>query len=931
MPGLVGGITVARVLVGRESECARIDAVLERARLGRSGSLVLRGDAGIGKTALLEYAVERAQDMKVVSALGVESETELDFSALLEVCRPMLDHLDEVPVGQAEALRAALGLQTAGAADRFMIGAATLSLLAAAGEAHPVLVVIDDAHWLDRTSADAFRFAARRLEADPVCVLFATREGDARTFEAPGIASLRIAGIDRPSASSLLAHDGVSAIAPEVAERLWRATGGNPLALLELPTVLTAGQLAGWEPLEDPLPVGASVERAFAGRAQALPRDAQRALLVAAVSTTDDMATVLEAAAELDAKAPALEAAEDAGLVHVRGGRIRFRHPLVRSAVYHTAAPSDRRAAHRALAATVRTDTQLEQRAWHLAAATLGPDEDVASALAAAAEHTLLRSGYASAAAALERAADLTPEDDRRRRRLVSAADAFWLAGRSESSRALLQAALEGGSDPLLRADALHLLGKIEYHDGPPMPAHRRLVDAARLVEELAPSKAVAILSDAVEACIYAAEPEPGAEAALRARELAPRDGSYADFMAEVNLAELLFFAGHADVGGPMFERALAILLASEALQGDPRVVTRAAIALCWLERGVEAHQQGSRAAALARRQGAIGALPYALMAVTWACRRIGLWQEGFAAGSEGVALAREMDQATMMVDCLAELSVIEAYRGEETQCRSHCDEIEAITGRLGLGNRAAFNTCVIGLLELSLGKLEAAAARLEACATWEEEVGVHAVETVPIPDLVETYVRLGRTDDARAALARLRAGASPRFAAVVAARCAGLVAGGDDFEGHFRRSLELHPESDDVFGRARTQLCFGERLRRAGRRVEARAQLRAALETFERLGATAWEDRARAELRASGERLRRREPHEAEELTPQELQIAIHVAEGKSNKDVGAALFISHKTVEFHLGRIYRKLDIQSRAELIRRFAAGTPLSAVS
>ena len=674
------------MLVGRESECARIDEALERARLGRSVALVLRGDAGIGKTALLEYAVERAHDMEVVSALGVESETELDFSALLEVCRPMLDHLDEVPAGQAEALRAALGLAPAGAADRFMIGAATLSLLAAAGEAHPVLVVIDDAHWLDRPSADALRFASRRLEADPVCVLFATREGEEPTFDAPGIASLRVAGLDRASASSLLPRDGVS---PEVADRLWHATDGNPLALLELPSILSEGQLAGWEPLEDPLPAGASVERAFARRARALPRDAQRALLVAAVSTTDDMATVTEAAAELGAEASALEAAEDAGLVHVRGGRIRFRHPLVRSAVYHAAAPSDRRAAHRALTATLR-DLQPEQRAWHLAAATLGPDEDVASALATAAEHALLRAGYASAAAALERAAHLTPDDDRRRRRLVSAADAYWLAGRSESSRALLQAALEGCPDPRLRADALHLLGKIEYYDGPPMPAHRRLVDAARLVEELAPAKAVAILADAVEACIYAAEPEPGAEAALRARELAPRDGSYADFMAEVNLGELLFFAGHADIGGPMFERALAILHASEALQSDPRVMSRAAIALCWLERGVEAYEHASRAAALARRQGAIGALPYALIVVTWTCRRLGLWQEGLAAGSEGVALAREMEQTTMMVDCLAELSIIEAQRGDETQCRSHCDEVEAITGRLGLGNRAA-------------------------------------------------------------------------------------------------------------------------------------------------------------------------------------------------------------------------------------------------
>jgi DNA-binding CsgD family transcriptional regulator len=919
------------VLVGRQSECARIDELLERARLGRSGALVLRGEAGVGKTALLEYAAARAHEMKVVSALGVESEAELDFSGLLEVCRPMLEHLDEVPARQAEALRGALGLAPAGASDRFMIGAATLSLLAAAGEARPVLVVVDDAQWLDRTSADALLFAARRLEADPVCMVLAAREGEERTFEAPGVGSLEVTGLDRESASSLLARDGGSAIAPEVADRLWHATGGNPLALLELPSMLSAGQLAGREPLEDPLPAGTSVERAFARRARALPGDSQRALLVAAVSVTDDLPTISAAAAVLGAEASALEAAEDVALVHVRGGRIVFRHPLVRSAIYHAAAPSDRRAAHRALAATLRDDQYPEQRAWHLAAAALGPDENAAGALALAAEHALRRSGYASAAAALERAAHLTPEDDRRRRRLVSAADAFRLAGRSESSRALLEEALEGCSDPRQRADALHLLGRLEYYDGPPMPAHRRLVGAARLVEELDPPKAVAILADAVEACVYAAEPQPGGEAALRARELAPQDGSYADFMAEVNLAELLFFAGHADMGAPMFERALAVFEGNSVLQADPGVATRAAIALCWLERGVEAREQALRAAALAREQGAIGVLPYALMVVTWASRRAGAWQEGLAAGSEGVALAREMKQTTIMVDCLGELSILEANRGEEAGCRSHCDEVEAITAGLGLGNRAAFNSCVLGLLELAIGRLEDAAASFETCAGWTEEVDVHAPEAVPMPDLVETYVRLGRIDDARIALDRLRVGAMPRFAAVLEARCAGLVAGEDEFERHFRRSLELHPANDDVFGRARTQLCFGERLRRAGRRVEAREQLRSALETFERLGATPWADRARGELRATGERLQRRKAHEAEELTPQELQIALRVAEGKSNKEVAAALFLSHKTIEFHLGRIYRKLDIHSRGELIRRFAAGSALSVAS
>jgi DNA-binding CsgD family transcriptional regulator len=919
------------VLIGRERECARIDELLDRARGGRSGALVLRGDAGIGKTALLQYAVARADGMRIVSALGVESEAELEFSALLEICRPLLDHLEEIPAGQADALRAALGLAEAGAYDRFLIGAATLSLLAAGAEPAPVLVVIDDAQWLDRASGDAIRFTARRLDADPVCILFAVREGEARGFEAPGIASLAIGGLDRQAAASLLAGDAAAPVAPDIAQRLWRATGGNPLALLELPSVLSAAQLAGRERLEEPLPAGATVERAFARRALALPAEAQRAMLVAAAATTDEIASISAATAELGVDAAALEAAEDAGLVALHGGRVAFRHPLVRSAVYHAAAPSERRGAHRALAATIPAHMRPEQRAWHLAAAVVGPDEEVASTLAAAAEHALSRSGYAAAAAALERAARLTPQDDRRTRRLVSAADACWLAGRSDAARALLEEALDGCADSRLRADALHLLGRIEYHAGPPMPAHARLVEAAELVEPLDPPKAVEILTDAVEACVYAAEPAPAAAIARRARELAPRDCGYADFMAEANLAESLFYAGRADTGAPMFERTLALLDSGEDLRGDPRLVSRAAIALCWLERGVEAHAMALEATALARRQGAIGALPHALMVLTWANRRVGRWQEALASGSEGVALAREMDQTTIMIDCLGELTVIEAYRGDADSCRAHCEELGAISARLGLGNRAAFNECVLGMLELALGRLDEAAAHFEACAAWEEEIDVHAVEAVPFPDLVETYVRLGRPDDARAALARLRAGGSPRFARVIAARCAGLLAGESEFEGHFRRALELHPPDDDVFARARTQLCFGERLRRAGRRVEAREQLRAALETFERLGAKRWEERARTELRASGERLRRRAAHEGEELTPQELQIALQVAEGKSNRDVGASLFLSHKTIEFHLGRVYRKLDIHSRAELIRRFATDASLSVTS
>jgi AAA ATPase domain len=436
------------VLLGRREECTRIEHLLDDARRGQSGTLVIRGEPGIGKTALLEYARERAAEMTVVQAAGVESEVELEFAGLLDICRPLREHMGEVPRAHAEALRAALGLAQAEARDRFAIGAGTLALLAAAAEARPLLAVVDDAQWLDRSSQDALRFAARRLVADRACLLFAARIGEAREFDASSLPTLELGGVTLAASESLLSSRGSKAVSPEVAARLHAATQGTPLALLELSSLLTPEQLAGQAPLPEPLPAGPSLEHAFARRAAGLADETSRALVLAAVAVTSRTEVIEKALRVLDLDLDSLEPAEDAGLIQLADGRVDFRHTLIRSTVYHAAPPSARRAAHRALAGVLSDGPHVDERAWHLAAGALGPDEEAARGLEQAAERAIKRGGYAGAADALERAARLTVDEEPHLRRLHGAAEASWEAGHTEHAIALLEEGIERAGAP---------------------------------------------------------------------------------------------------------------------------------------------------------------------------------------------------------------------------------------------------------------------------------------------------------------------------------------------------------------------------------------------------------------------------------------------------------------------------------------------------
>jgi DNA-binding CsgD family transcriptional regulator len=907
-----------------------VDRALESARRGRSSVLVLRGEAGMGKTSLLRYAIDRAEAMEVVRATGVESEAELEFSGLLELCRPLLAHVAELPELQASALLGALGFEPAGAHDRFAIGAATLGLLAAAAERQPLLVLVDDVHWLDHPSADALRFAAHRLLADRVAVIAATRLEEGAEFLLPGAEEVELAPLSLEAAHGVVEDAVGYEIPAAVLDRLHAATHGNPLALVELADILTPGQLHGREALEDPLPAGAGVERAFAGRAERLPLETRRALLLLALATVDSLEVVARALACIELETNAFEPAEDARLVEIESGRVRFRHPLVRSAVTRSASPSERRAAHRALATALEGDE--DRRAWHLGAAALGPDEEAASALAAAGARATGRGGFGPAAAAFERAALLTPDEPTRLERLADAAEAAWFAGATKHAVDLLDDALGRSSEPRQRARLLHLRGRLEVFTGSHDAAHALLLEGGALVEGMDPVLAATLLGDAVEPCFYGGRVDEGLAAAGRARALAPRDGTFVDAHADYWLARALAAAGRGGEAAERYTRLLEILDAVPNVSARWALVVRS-IVLGMLDRPEEGCTVATSAVSVARERGPTG-LATALAQASWNGVRAGHWHSTVSAATEGLPLARELAQTIHVVDFLCDLIRIEAARGEAESCRLHAAEVDGLAERHGLAIVREQTRTSLGLLELGLGQPDHALPHLEEAARNLTRLGFHDRDVAPEPELVEALVHLGRVEDARAALGpavERVAGASPTWGAAVGARLRGLVADEDAFEDDFREALALHERADDVFARARTELAFGERLRRAGRRRDARVQLRAALAGFGQLAATPWLERASAELRASGETLRKRQPYEAEELTPQELQIALLVAEGKTNKEVGATLFLSHKTVEFHLGRIYRKLSIGSRAELIKLFAAGEALAPVA
>ncbi|MEU5093386.1 LuxR family transcriptional regulator [Streptomyces sp. NPDC020996] len=899
------------MLAGRDLERAAVSALLDAARAGNGGALVVRGVAGAGKSALLADALSTAPDLQVLRTSGVESESPLAFAALQRLLWPLRARIDALPAPQAAALRAAIG-EAEGEGDRFLAFLGTLSLLADAAERAPLLVIVDDAHWLDDASAAALLFAARRLQAEPVALLFAARDGDARRFDAGDLPTVVLGGVTGADADALLSAHAGTDVDPAVCGRLVADTGGNPLALVELAGVLTADQLAGRAPLPTPLPLTGGVERAFLNRCRRLDEPAQRFLLVAATDDTGRLTVVREAAERLDAADAALDAVERSGLLRVDGDAVALYHPLVRSAVYRAATSAQRRAAHRALADVLTGDP--ERRAWHLAAAADRPDEDVVAALDGVAERAAARGGHEAAAAAWARAAELEEASEARGRRLYLAASSAWLGAHPARGSALAQAAAADVTDPLLRARLLALQGQIEWNTRSLNDGYDLVLQAAETATgvDAALGAQLAMLAAsltafgarsprAVDPAALLAEPAPDAPPRVRAaRALLHGFGAVArsDWAAAAESFRRAFDLTDAE---PVDDHMLQPNLGIAAMLIDDD------------ERGLRLHEQQLTAA---RSAAALTMVEHALTRGAHFQIATGAWSKAAGAAAEALPLSAGTGHPGLTALPTAQLALIAALRGDDDAER-HLDRVTEIRDRHPIG---ITDRLVADLAHWARG-LRAAAQPATALHHLEQIEGP-AFRRLAALDLFDAAVRGARTDLARTWLAELEQFAAgtgaPSATAVVEHGRALLAGAGDgDAETHFRRALAAHAESPRLPDRARTHLAFGEHLRRARRRVDAREHLRTALALFEDLGATPWAERAAQELRASGESARRRDVTTATALTPQERQVAALVRQGLSNRDVAAQLFVSPRTVDFHLRNCYAKLGVSSRAEL--------------
>jgi DNA-binding CsgD family transcriptional regulator len=884
--------------------------MLHAARESRSATLVVRGEAGIGKTALLQHAVARAEGMRVLTSAGIEAEAELPFAGLHQLLWPVIDLAGELPEVQSHALRGAFGLSADRVEDRFLVSVAVLGLLTAAADAHPLLCVVDDAHWLDGASADALVFVARRLQADPIAVLIGARDGDLRSFEAPGLPELPLAGLRGAEAAALL--DG--ALPAVVREELVGATGGNPLALLELPAALTDDELAGRAPLRLDLPLNERIEQAFMTRVAPLTNDARRMLLLAAADDSGEVGTLLRAAEGTGVGPDALDAVERAGLLSADGPRVRFRHPLLRSAVYRAAGFAERRAAHQALAACLDDDADADRRAWHRAAAATAPDDKAAEALALTADHAASRGGHTAAARALERAAELDSDPQRRARRLVAAAGSSALAGRVGHAVALLDRAEPDLRDPMTRGMAMRVRGMASMAIGRPADAYAMLAVAARTV---LPTDRPAGLGLLMRACMAAAvSGDPGAIHGMLAElDTEPRTDAER-FPSRLMNGISRLIAGDPATGVASIEEALALADDIDVVEQVQQAGGGAVFVGDW----VRARRYFDRAIVLARDQGAIALLPETLglraLIALWERRLV----DAAADADEAVRLADDIGAGNTRALPVTVLAWLAGLRGDEEECRRRADEVLALSLERGLALPAGLATWALAQLDLAAGRWDEALLRLTAIEEVRPGFGHPFLPMLSSWDRLEAAVHAGHPDVAERTLARFTpwaevAGAA--WAVPVLADCRALAARSDAAAAHFEAAIESVDRAGPL-DRARIHLHYGEHLRRERRRIDARVHLRAAFDGFEWLGAVPWAERALRELRATGEKARRRHLSPLAELTPQELQVARLVGAGATNKAVASQLFVSPKTVEYHLRKVFAKLGISSRMELV-------------
>jgi DNA-binding CsgD family transcriptional regulator len=914
------------VLVGRAAECGVIDRLLQSARESEGGVLLLRGEAGVGKTSLVDRAAESA-GFRTLRATGVEAESDLPYAAAHQLLHPLLPLLDELPQTQAHAVRVALGMAAGGTPDRFLVALGFLSLVSEAAREGPVLLVLDDIQWCDAASLDATLFVGRRIGAEPVVLLLAARDQAGgredpagSVFGLPGLTELRLEGLPLADVDALMTQ--IAGVAPSdpVSRTLTEHTHGNPLALVELARALSPDQIAGRQPLPSSLPLGERLERPFLARAARLSTPARDLLLVVAAEPGADL-DLLAAAASVTDLEGLVDEVEASGLALYADGRLNFCHPLARSAVYGDTTTRQRHAAHLSISQELASRGDEDRSVWHRAAATMGVDDDIAKALDEVALRARDRSAFASAATASERAAELSGTAPARTERLISAGEAAWLAGQPARAKLLLDRAEHSATDPATRGRLCHLQARAASRRGDVHDAHRLFLAGASLLTQSHPAEAAEMLAEAVEAAGYSGDREPLVQIAELSRRLpqgsTPRQRFLAAWLA-VNDAGL-----RGQVAEDAAELRQTLELGDQL--GDPRLTVWAGIGALQLGDVPGMQRLFARALEQARGAGAVASLPYALEHAALSLLLAGRYAATRSLAEEGLRLARETDQQRSASQLLAILAIIASTTGDEDRCLGLAAQAQEIAGPRGLGLPVASVSWALARLDLGLGRFNQAVDRLLALARAKPGEGHPVVSLWTVVDLVEAATRARRVDEVRDAVERVeavvRAGRQPGAAATLA-WCRGMMGGPQAAEDLASAADDFHRFALPL-AEARARLALGELLRRDRQPRAARVHLRAALEAFHALGARVWEDRAAAELRASGETVQAPESSGLETLTAQELQIVRYVSQGASNRDVAAQLFISPRTVEYHLYKAYPKLGISSRTQLISQFAA--------
>jgi DNA-binding CsgD family transcriptional regulator len=899
----------AEVLHDRGGEREALGRLFEGVRGGQSRVLVVSGDAGVGKTALLESAIESASGFRIARAAGVESEMELAFAALQQLCAPMLERLDRLPGPQQDALGVAFGLRAGNAPDRFLVGLAVLSLFSEVAEEQPLVCVVDDAQWLDKASAQALVFVARRLLAESVALVLVTREP---SEELTGFQELVVEGLRNGDARALLRSAVRGPLDERVRERIVAETRGNPLALLELPRGLTPAQLAGGFGLPDAPGLSGRIEESFGRRLAGLPADTQRLLLVAAAEPVGDPVLVWRAAGRLGIGVQA--AAETDGLLAI-GASVTFRHPLVRSAVYRAASLEERQAVHRALADATDPEVDPDRRAWHLAQATPGFDEDVASELERSAGRAQARGGLAAAAAFLERASALTLEPSSRARRALAAARAQHQAGAFDAALRLVAIADSGPLDELQRAQVDLLRGQTAFALSPGSDAPLLLLKAAERLEPLDQRLARETYLEALTAVLFASRLASGAsvlETARAARAAPP--ASHPPRASDLLLDGLaLLITEGCATGTPTLKAAVTAFRGGDISGGEGhRWLWLAAHVATFLWDDEALDVISARFVQLARDAGALSVLPLALTTRSG----VQVLAGDFVMASSLVDEVAAVNEATGASLAPYAALTLAAFKGREAEAAQLIEAATKELVRRGEGQGLAFIHWVTALLHNGLGRYEEALAAAQQAAELTREVRIALVEV----ELIEAAARRGEADLAAAALARLSeitAASGTDWALGVEARSRALLTEGEVAETLYRQAIEALERTRVRVDLARAHLLYGEWLRRERRRLDARQQLRHAHKLFTEFGMEAFAERARVELEATGEHARKRTVETRDDLTPQEAHISRLAADGATNQEIAAQLFISPSTVDYHLRKAFRKLGVNSRHQL--------------